>query len=462
MTVRTRFAPSPTGFLHIGGARTALFNYLFARSKGGKFLLRIEDTDLARSTKEAEEAIISSLKWLGIEYDEEILYQSRLAKRHASVAKELVERGKAYYCFSTQEEIAALRDSAIAKKEHFIFHSPWREADSSEYPAGQKPVIRIKAPREGEMIIHDLLQGEVRMQNSHLDDMVLLRSDSTPTYMLAVVVDDHDMNITHIIRGDDHLNNAFRQKMIYDAMNWQVPHMVHIPLIHGSDGAKLSKRHGALGADDYKEMGYLPEALSNYLLRLGWSHGDDEIISRQQAIEWFNLESLGKSPARLDFDKMRHINAHYLRAYDNQVLAEMIYAHYPDLDLISRKNILAAIELMKPRAELVTDLYDMALIFFSGANYSNKIEPAAEEIIKVADKSLIELVVNELQNLDSFDKTSIKNALEGLAQSKGMKLGELMKYVRAYVTGRTAAPSIFEIAEIIGQEEIIRRLKNAG
>jgi glutamyl-tRNA synthetase len=462
MTVRTRFAPSPTGFLHIGGARTALFNYLFARSKGGKFLLRIEDTDLARSSQEAEESIISSLKWLGIEYDEEIVYQSKLAKRHASVAQELVQKGKAYYCFSTQEEIAALRDSAMAKKEHFIFHSPWREADSSEYPTDQKPVIRIKAPRQGEMVINDLLQGEVRMQNSHLDDMVLLRSDGTPTYMLAVVVDDHDMNITHIIRGDDHLNNAFRQKMIYDAMGWQVPYMVHIPLIHGSDGAKLSKRHGALGADDYKKMGYLPEALSNYLLRLGWSHGDDEIISRQQAIEWFNLESLGKSPARLDFDKMRHINAHYLRAYDNQVLAGMIYEHYPDLEPISQRNILAAIDLMKPRAELITDLYDMAAIFFSVKNYSNKIEPAAQEIIQSADKTLIESVINALQNLDSFDKTSVKNALEGLAQNKGMKLGELMKYVRAYVTGRTAAPSIFEIAEIIGKEEIIRRLKNAG
>lgn len=462
MTVRTRFAPSPTGFLHIGGARTALFNYLFARSKGGKFLLRIEDTDLARSSKEAEKSIISSLKWLGIEYDEEIVYQSRLAKRHAEVAKELVQSGKAYYCFSTQEEIAALRDNAIAKKEHFIFHSPWREADPSEYPVGQAPVIRIKAPREGEMVINDLLQGEVRMQNSHLDDMVLLRSDGTPTYMLAVVVDDYDMNITHIIRGDDHLNNAFRQKMIYDAMNWQVPHMVHIPLIHGSDGAKLSKRHGALGADDYKEMGYLPEALSNYLLRLGWSHGDDEIISRQQAIEWFNLESLGKSPARLDFDKMRHINAHYLRAYDNQLLAEMIYEHYPGLSGMSQKNILAGIDVMKPRAELVTDLYDMALMFFSRDDYSNKIETAAEEIIKSADKTLIGWVINDLQNLVSFDKTSVKNALESLAKSKDMKLGELMKYVRAYVTGRTAAPSVFEIAEILGKEEIIRRLKNAG
>lgn len=462
MTVRTRFAPSPTGFLHIGGARTALFNYLFARSKGGKFLLRIEDTDLARSSKEAEASIISSLKWLGIEYDEEVVYQSKLAARHGAVAHELVKMGKAYYCFSTQEEIAALRDSAIAKKEHFIFHSPWREANPAQYPAGQKPVIRIKAPREGEMIIHDLLQGEVRMQNSHLDDMVLLRSDGTPTYMLAVVVDDHDMDITHIIRGDDHLNNAFRQKMIYEAMNWRVPNMVHIPLIHGADGAKLSKRHGALGADDYKEMGYLPEALSNYLLRLGWSHGDDEIISREQAIEWFNLESLGKSPARLDFDKMRHINAHYLRAHDNQMLAEMIYGHYSGLSSSSQKNILVGIDLMKPRAELVTDLYDMAPIFFVGADYSNKIEPAAEEIIKLADKKLMELAVNALQKLEFFTKESVKNALEELARDNGMKLGELMKYVRAYVTGRTAAPSIFEIAEIIGKDEIIRRLQNAG
>ncbi|MCP5369233.1 MAG: glutamate--tRNA ligase [Rickettsiaceae bacterium] len=459
MIVRTRFAPSPTGFLHIGGARTALFNYLFARAKGGKFLLRIEDTDRVRSNKEAEKSIISSLKWLDIEYDEEIIYQSQRAARHVEIAKQLIEAGKAYYCFATQEEIAVVRDAAIAKKEHFIFHSPWRDVDSSKYPAGQKPVIRIKAPREGEMVINDLLQGKVRMQNSHLDDMVLLRADGTPTYMLAVVVDDHDMSITHIIRGDDHLNNAFRQKMIYDAMDWQVPDMVHIPLIHGQDGAKLSKRHGALGADDYKKMGYLPEALSNYLLRLGWSHGDDEIISRKQAIEWFNLESLGKSPARLDFSKMRNINAHYLRASDNKRLAEMIYEYYPTLNSVSQRNILAAIDLMKPRAELMTDLYNMAPIFFAGENYLEDIEPAAEDIIKSTSKSLINSVINDLQNIANFNKESVRNILEILAKREGMKLGELMKYIRVYVTGRIAAPSIFEIAEIIGREEMIARLK---
>ncbi|MGC0371526.1 MAG: hypothetical protein DGJ47_000215 [Rickettsiaceae bacterium] len=458
MTIKTRFAPSPTGFLHIGGARTALFNYLFAKNNGGEFLLRIEDTDIKRSTKEAKQAIIDSLRWLGIDYDGEVIYQSKSIERHKEVAQQLLDSGRAYYCFSSQEEIAKLREEALAKKEHFIFHSPWRDAKKEDYPTDQKPVIRIKASSEGgESVIKDHLQGEVRVQNSHLDDMVLVRADGTPTYMLAVVVDDHDMEITHIIRGDDHLNNAFRQKLIYDAMGWKMPEMVHIPLIHGPDGAKLSKRHGALGTHEYANMGYLPEAINNYLLRLGWSHGDDEIISRKQAIEWFNLKGLGKSPSRLDFDKMQHINAHYLRNYDNKDLAGKIYQSFISLRESSKNNILKAIDLMKPRAQLVTDLQNMAVMFLAeGTNL--QIEDDAQEIIDESDPELINEVKDALKSLEVFDLESVKQSLKEVALSQELKLGSLMKYVRAFVTGRVNSPSVFEIMVIIGKEESLKRL----
>ena len=458
MNIRPRFAPSPTGYLHIGGARTALFNYLFAQHHGGQFLLRIEDTDLARSTLHAKEAILTSLEWLGIKFDEEVIYQTDRADRHREIAHQLVEMGKAYYCFTPQEEINVLREKALANKEHFIFSSPWRDKEASEHPTDIKGVIRIKAPSVGQTIVDDLVQGKVIVQNSHLDDMVLVRSDGMPTYMLAVVVDDHDMKITHIIRGDDHLNNASRQQLIYNSMGWDVPQMAHIPLICGSDGAKLSKRHGALGVEAYKDMGYLPDALKNYLLRLGWSHGDDEIISEEQAIEWFNIKGLGKSPARLDFAKMRHMNAHYLRSMDDELLAQILFKSLPNtLTAKSKNNIKLALQSMKPRAEVINDLTEMAYIFIDSNHVQYTKE--AEDIIYEADANIISQVIDKINNIAEFTNDNIQTALREVAEGNQLKFGDLMKYVRAYITGKTASPSVFEIMEIIGKEISINRLK---
>ena len=458
MTVRTRFAPSPTGYLHIGGARTALFNYLFAKHYGGKFLLRIEDTDSARSTGEAKQAILTSLEWLNIKHDEEIIYQSERASRHREIAHKLVEMDKAYYCFSSQNEIAEMREKALSDKEHFIFHSPWRDKSPDQHPIDIKPVIRIKAPRDGQTIVGDLLQGKVVVQNSHLDDMVLLRSDETPTYMLAVVVDDHDMDITHIIRGDDHLNNASRQQLIYEAMDWNIPKMVHIPLIHGPDGAKLSKRHGALGVESYKEMGYLPFALNNYLLRLGWSHGDDEIISVKQAIEWFGIDGMGKSPARLDFAKMKHMNAHYLRSMSDEDLTKLIFENLEqNLGAESKNNIKLGLEAMKPRAELVSDLVDLASIFI--VDNPIKYTDEAKSLMDECDSGIVDKVVDAIDNITEFNKDNIQVALKEAAEENQMKLGDLMKYIRAFITGRIASPSVFEVIEIIGKDNSIKRLK---
>ena len=458
MTVITRFAPSPTGYLHIGGARTALFNYLFAKNQKGKFLLRIEDTDQQRSSDSAKEAILTSLKWLGLDWDGDVVYQSARHARHVEISKELLAKGKAYYCFSSQEEIAELRDKAISEKKHFIFHSPWRDKSPKDYPSGIKPVIRIKAPREGETVVKDLLQGDVVVQNSHLDDMVLLRSDNTPTYMLAVVVDDYDMGITHIIRGDDHLNNASRQQLLYQTLGWPIPKMVHIPLIHGPDGAKLSKRHGALSVESYKDMGYLPEALCNYLLRLGWSHGDDEIIDNKAAIKWFNLEGLGKSPARLDFDKMKHFNSIYLRAKNNEGLAALIYQHFEDnLSDESKRYILGGIEAIKTRSSLLTDIYELAKIYIT--DYPVPISDEAIQLIQEADKDLIAKVIKQVEKNTDFNKDSIKGSLEEIASNNNIKLGHLMQYVRAYITGQINSPSVFEIMAIIGKTHSLQRLK---
>ncbi len=457
MTVITRFAPSPTGYLHIGGARTALFNYLFAKHHNGKFLLRIEDTDATRSTQEAKDAIISSLKWLEIEHDGEVVYQSTRYDRHREVALELVNKGEAYYCFCSQEEIANLRQETIDKGEHFIFHSPWRDANEDDYPTDQKPVIRIKAPVQGETIVDDLLQGKVVVQNSHLDDMVILRSDGTPTYMLAVVVDDHDMGITHIIRGDDHLNNASRQQLIYKAMGWDIPKMVHIPLIHGDDGAKLSKRHGALSASSYKDMGYLPESLNNYLLRLGWSHGNDEFISREQAINWFDIKGMGKSPSRIDFNKMKHMNAHYLRSMDNNKLAEIIFENLnKNISIESRNNIIKAIDVMKPRSELITDMIHLSVIFI---NEEFKLDDEVAPIIESCPPNLLDQIKETIQEIDDFNKVNIQESLKNLALKNELKLGDLMQYVRALITGRVSSPSVFEIMEIIGANESLKRLQ---
>lgn len=462
MTVRTRFAPSPTGYLHIGGARTALFNYLFAKHYNGEFLLRIEDTDFSRSNEDAKQAILTSLKWLNLIHDKDVVYQSEKSSRHVQIAKELLARGKAYYCFTSQEEIADLRQKAKEDGKHFIFHSKWRDADPSTYPKDIKPVLRIKAPRTGVTIVNDLLQGKIEIQNSHLDDMVLLRSDGTPTYMLAVVVDDYDMGITHIIRGDDHLNNASRQQLIYQFLDWKIPEMIHIPLIHAQDGAKLSKRHGAIGVGSYKEMGYLPEAINNYLLRLGWSHGDDEIIDRSQAIKWFGIEGLGKSPARIDFNKMRNMNAFYLRKMDNDVLGNIIFDNpdFKELSDESRNCISKAIDLLKPRSELITDLYDLANIFIIDKSIDYNQE--AKDIIKESDNNLLVQVISSLENLVDFNKENIQNTLKHVATTNNLKLGGLMKYIRAFITGRTASPSVFEIMEIIGKDHTIDRLKTVS
>ncbi|MDF2965507.1 MAG: glutamate--tRNA ligase [Rickettsiaceae bacterium] len=462
MKVITRFAPSPTGYLHVGGARTALFNYLFARHHKGKFLLRIEDTDRARSTESAIDAIFNGLKWLNIDWDEDVVFQFSRAARHAEVAYELVENGKAYFCFTQQDEVNRQREEAIQKGEHFLFNSPWRDKAPEDHPNNIKPVVRLKAPRTGQTIVNDLLQGQVVVENSHLDDMVLLRSDGTPTYMLSVVVDDHDMNITHIIRGDDHLNNASRQMLIYQAMNWDIPHFVHIPLIHGQDGAKLSKRHGALGVDAYRDMGYLPEAINNYLLRLGWSHGNDEIISRDQAIEWFNLESLGKSPARLDFDKMNNLNAHYLKEADNVRLVDLILRELNndyEIDEQSKGFIMKGMDGLKIRAKTVNELALQARIYIK----NNPIMPDGEatEILNNLDKSLLKEVISLLGNIEYFTQENVQSGLKALAEQKSMKIGELMKPLRVLMTGQTQSPSVFEIMAILGKEITTERLSKA-
>ncbi|BBJ31967.1 glutamate--tRNA ligase 2 [Rickettsia asiatica] len=458
-SVITRFAPSPTGFLHIGSARTALFNYLFARHHNGKFLLRIEDTDKERSTNIAVEAIFSGLKWLGLDWDGEVIFQSKRNDLYKEAALKLLQDGKAYYCFTSQEAIERQRQKALENKQHFIFNSEWRDKDPSTYPTDIKPVIRLKTPREGSITIHDTLQGEVVIENSHIDDMVLLRADGSATYMLAVVVDDHDMGITHIIRGDDHLTNAARQIAIYQACGYEVPSMTHIPLIHGADGAKLSKRHGALGVEAYKDMGYLPESLCNYLLRLGWSHGDDEMISINQAIEWFNLDSLGKSPAKLDFAKMNSLNAHYLRMLDNDSLTSKTVEILKQNYKVSEQEIgyiKQAIPSLLVRSETLLDLAWLAQIYLvdSPIIYNQD----AKEIIENCDKDLLKQVIESLSKLEKFDKESVQNKFTEIATNNGLKLNELMKPVRALITGMTASPSVFEIAEILGKENVLKRI----
>ncbi len=454
----TRFAPSPTGYLHIGGTRTALFNYLFAKHHGGKFLLRVEDTDKERSTASATDAILTSMRWLGLNWDDDVVYQSLRAERHKEAALELIKSGRAYYCFSSKEEIDAERQSAIALGRSFLFNSPWRDVDPAEYPKDQQPVVRMKVPRYGETIIHDLVQGDVVVENSHIDDMVLLRADGTPTYMLAVVVDDHDMGITHIIRGDDHLTNAARQIVLYKAYGWKVPEMAHIPLIHGPDGAKLSKRHGAVGVEWYRDSGYLPEALCNYLLRLGWSHGDDEIISREEAIKWFDVKSIGKSPSRLDFEKLKNVNGHYIKNADDERLTQLMESSLDD-DISSKSKacMLRGMAGLKTRANLISDLASLAKIYILDQDID--ISAEAEAVIKETAPELIEEVIEMVKDLDVTSHDIVQEAFKAFAVSRSMKIGEVMKPIRALLTGSLASPSVFEIISIIGAEHSIQRLK---
>ena len=452
--VVTRFAPSPTGYLHIGGARTALFNWLYARHTGGKFLLRIEDTDRARSTNEAIEAIIDGMRWLGLDWDGHEYYQSQFWARHAEIAHRLVERGAAYRCYMTQEELAAEREKARAERRPFRINSPWRDVTEEQ---GDKPfVIRLKAPREGETVIDDQVQGRVTVQNAELDDLILLRSDGTPTYMLAVVVDDHDMGVTHVIRGDDHLNNAFRQLAIIRAMGWPEPTYAHVPLIHGPDGAKLSKRHGAMGVDAYRdELGLLPEAVGNYLLRLGWGHGDDEIISREQAIEWFDLPQVGKSPSRFDFKKLENLNGHYIREADNERLAGLVA---PKLGIAEQQKPLLAKAMpeLKARAHTITPLADGAAFLF--AQRPLDVDEAAAALLTGEARGTLRHAHDKLAALAEWDTAALEAAIREVAEGQGVKLGKLAQPLRAALTGRTTSPGIFEVLALLGRDESLARI----
>ena len=452
--VVTRFAPSPTGFLHIGGARTALFNWLFARHHGGKFLLRIEDTDKARSTAQAIDAILDGMRWLGLDWDGHDYYQSQFWARHAEVAHKMLDRGHAYRCYMTQEELAAQREKAQAERKPFRISSPWRDVTDEQ---GDKPfVIRLKAPREGEAVIDDRVQGRVTVQNAELDDFVLLRSDGTPTYMLAVVVDDHDMGVTHVIRGDDHLNNAFRQLAIIRAMGFPEPVYAHVPLIHGPDGAKLSKRHGALGVDAYRdELGYLPEAIGNYLLRLGWGHGDDEIISREQATQWFDLDHVGKSPSRFDFKKLENLNGHYIREADDRRLAELIA---PILGIAEEQAslLVKAMPELKARAHTLNELAEGARFLFA----TRPVEPdqAAAALLVPEARALLASAHAKLGGLAEWDAASVEAAIREVAEAEGVKLGKLAQPLRAALTGRTTSPGIFDVLALLGKDESLARI----
>ena len=453
--VVTRFAPSPTGFLHIGGARTALFNWLFARHHGGKFLLRIEDTDKARSTDAAIAAILDGMRWLGLDWDGHEYYQSQFWARHAEVAHQLLERGHAYRCWTTQEELAAQREKAQAERRPFRIDSRWRDCgEEGDGPA----VIRLKAPREGETTIDDQVQGRVTVQNAELDDFILLRSDGTPTYMLAVVVDDHDMGVTHVIRGDDHLNNAFRQLAIVRAMGWPEPTYAHVPLIHGPDGAKLSKRHGALGVDAYRdELGMLPEAVVNYLLRLGWGHGDDEIISREQAIEWFDLGPVGKSPSRFDFKKLENLNGHYIREADDARLVELV-ASKVGASEEQRPLLLRAMPELKARAHDLHQLADGAAFLFA----ARPLEPdaAAAALLTADARALLQSAHAALSAVEDWTHDATEQAVRTVADQAGVKLGKLAQPLRAALTGRTTSPGIFDVLILLGKGESLGRIED--
>ena len=460
--VVTRFAPSPTGDLHIGGARTALFNWLFARHHGGTFLLRIEDTDRARSTPAATQAILDGLAWLGLDCDGEPISQFARAERHAEVARALLARGKAYKCFASQDEIAAFREAAKAEGRSTLYRSPWRDADPATHPDAPF-VIRIMAPREGETVIADRVQGEVRFANAELDDMILLRSDGTPTYMHAVVVDDHDMGVTHVIRGDDHLANAARQTMIYDAMGWDVPIWAHIPLIHGPDGKKLSKRHGALSVTEYRDMGYPAPAMRNYLARLGWSHGDDEIFTTDQAIAWFGLEAIKKAPARLDFDKLAHVSGAHIAAMSDRELADTmagfaVTAIGRALSADDQTALVDAAYCLKDRAKSLHELFDKAY-FLLGSRPFTPDENASKALDTVSIGILKKLTLH-LQNA-TWSRDGLEVAAKEFAEAEGIKLGKIAQPLRAALTGRTVSPSVFDIMPLIGKEETLARIADA-
>ena len=465
-SVVTRFAPSPTGFLHIGGARTALFNWLYARKLGGKMLLRIEDTDRERSTKEAIDAILDGLKWLELDWDGDVIYQFSRAARHREVAEGLLAAGRAYYCYATPQELTAMRETARAEGRTRLYDGMWRDRDPATAPTDVKPTIRLKAPQTGETVIEDQVQGRVVWQNENLDDLVLLRGDGTPTYMLAVVVDDHDMGVTHIIRGDDHLINAARQKQIYDALEWELPSMSHIPLIHGPDGSKLSKRHGALGVDAYRALGYLPAALRNYLVRLGWSHGDQEIFSTQEMIDAFDLPGIGRSTARFDFAKLENLNGHYIRQSDDQSLVtqfESVLDYVPEgaalkakLNDTTRAQLLRAMPSLKERAKTLLEL--IAGAYFIFADRPLELDPKAVALLTPETRALIGRLRTALEAVNDWTAETTEAAMRNFAEQNNLKLGAVAQPLRVALTGRTTSPGIFDVLAVLGRQECLARL----
>jgi glutamyl-tRNA synthetase len=457
-----RFAPSPTGFLHIGGARTALFCWLYARHTGGTFLLRIEDTDRERSTPEAVAAILNGLEWLGLNWDGQTVYQFARAARHREVAEELLAQGKAYRCYATPEDLEEMRAKQRAEGKPIRYDGRWRDRAPGPEQAGKPFVIRLKAPQTGETIVHDVVQGDVKFANENLDDMILLRSDGTPTYMLAVVADDFDMGITHVIRGDDHLNNAARQLQIIQAMEWPEPIYGHVPLIHGPDGAKLSKRHGALAVEAYRDMGYLPETMRNYLLRLGWSHGNDEIISTEQAIQWFNLESIGRSPSRMDYKKLDNLNGHYIRQTADDVLAKdvegLLSRQEPPvkLDAKAKARLIASMPGLKERAKTLVELAQSAEFLYTDGPRS--LDAAAEKLMAGDARAAITKLISAFDGSE-WSATALEEKARALAESSGMKLGQIAQPMRAALTGKASSPPIFDVLAVLGREESLIRLR---
>ncbi len=462
----TRFAPSPTGYLHIGGARTALFNWLYARGRGGKMLLRIEDTDRARSTPEAIDAIFDGLKWLGLHWDDEPIFQFQRAVRHREIAEALLAVGRAYRCYASQEELQEMRETARKEGRPPRYDGRWRDRDPSEAPADRSPVIRLKAPQEGETVIEDLVQGRVTWQNKDLDDLVLLRSDGTPTYMLSVVVDDHDMGVTHIIRGDDHLTNGARQAQIYEALGWPIPKMAHIPLIHGPDGAKLSKRHGALGVEAYRAMGYLPEAMRNYLVRLGWSHGDQEIFSTEELISLFDLNRVGRSAARFDFAKLENLNGLYIRNSSDEYLVDALEKFLPELpdgaDLaprfsVLRARVLAIMPGLKERAKTLIELFDGTRFLF--AERPLQLEEKAKTILSDQARAILGRAIPMLEATE-WKSVPLDAAVRQLAEQESVKLAAVAQPLRAALTGKSTSTGIFDVLIALGKDESLARLRD--
>ena len=461
----TRFAPSPTGALHIGGARTALFNWLFARGRGGKFLLRIEDTDRARSTEANRQAILDGLTWLGLDWDGEPISQFERAPRHAEVARSMLTSGTAYKCFTSQEEIETFRESARDAGTSTLFHSPWREVPESQHPDAPF-AIRIKAPRGrngGATTIHDAVQGDVTIGDDQMDDMVLLRSDGSPVYMLAVVVDDHDMGVTHVIRGDDHLTNAFRQKMIYDAMGWAVPVMAHVPLIFGPDGKKLSKRHGATGAAEYQLMGYPAAGMRNYLTRLGWSHGDAEYFTDAQAREWFNLDGIGRSPARFDVKKLEHLCGQHIAAAQDAALLHEINGFLaataaPALTTLQQRGLENSLYCLKERSKTLPDLLEKAHFILTSRPID--LDTAAAAQLDPVSRGILLELTPQLHNV-TWDRATLETVAGAVAEAHGLKLGKLAGPLRAALSGRTVSPSVFDMMLLLGRDETVARLTEA-